>query len=279
MDHETTARPLLIVDGDNLAHREYHSTPKNKSGEPQTNAVTGFFGMLSRIYREERPRGVFVAWDTLGVDTYRNKLWPPYQGGRVFEDSIVRQLSVLHDLCRSFKFGVGRVAGYEADDIMAAAAINEVAAGGTALLLTTDRDSYQLVSESITMLSPQRGTRELARIGPLDVVARMSVLPEQIPDYKALAGDSSDKIPGVKGCGPKSAAALLLEHGTLDRVVADWPPEKAAQILMFRDVARMRPDVEVVLPSGPPDWIAGAKALVEMGLTGLAERLRSLSSE
>ncbi|MBL8059093.1 MAG: hypothetical protein JNK63_00080 [Chthonomonas sp.] len=271
MDSEL--RPLLVIDGDNLAHRAYHSYPKNES---ETNAIIGFFGMLGRIYNEEQPRGVYVAFDTLGVDTYRNQLWPPYQGGRVFDHSIVEQLGRLPSLCRAFAFGVGKEAGYEADDLMAAAALGEAEAGGKALLLTADRDSYQLVSESITVISPQRGTRELARIGPRQVVERMGVLPEQVPDFKALAGDASDKIPGVRGCGPKSAAAMLLKHGTLDRVVAEWTPDRAKQILMFREVARMRPEVPVELPSSPPDWAAGADALAAIGLTDLATRMRGM---
>jgi len=271
MDSEI--RPLLVIDGDNLAHRAYHSYPKN---ENDTNAIIGFFGMLARIYSEERPRGVFVAFDTLGVDTYRNQLWPPYQGGRSFDESIVVQLGRLPDLCRAFSFGVGKQAGYEADDLMAAAALREQEAGGKALLLTADRDSYQLVTEAITVISPQRGTRELARIGPRQVVERMGALPEQVPDFKALAGDASDKIPGVRGCGPKSAAALLLQHGTLDRVVADWTRDRAEQILMFREVARMRSDAPVELPGGLPDWSAGADGLAAIGLGDLATRMRAL---
>lgn len=266
--------PLLIIDGDNLAHRAYHSMPKN---ERDTNAIIGFFSMLARIYGEEKPRSAFVAFDTLGVDTYRNALWPPYQGGREFDDSIVRQLGLLPDLCRKFDFGVGKEAGFEADDLMAAAALKEVAAGGTALLLTTDKDSYQLVSDSITVISPQRGTRELARIGPKQVVERMGVLPEQIPDFKALAGDPSDKIPGIKGCGPKSAAALLLQHGTLEGVVKDWTHDKVAYVMNFREVARMRPEVAIELPAGPPDWAAGTKALEALGVGDLVERLRALA--
>ncbi len=276
VDSELVRRPLLIVDGDNLAHRAYHSTPKNEPGEPQLNAISGFFSMLARIYSEEQPRAVFIAWDTLGVDTYRNKLWPPYQGGRIFDPSIVEQLNKLPDICQAFKFGVGKAAGYEADDIMASVALKEAANGGVALLLTTDKDSYQLVSDSIMVLSPQRGTRELARIGPKEVVERMGVRPEQVPDFKALAGDPSDKIPGVRGCGPKSAAALLRAHSTLDDVIADWASERSAEVLMFREVARMRPEVDVELPSGPPDWTAGADVLLALGLDDLAARLSQL---
>src|SRR3712207_1555937 len=85
-------RPLLIVDGDNLPHRSYHTTPKTVKGANETpiNAIVGFFGMLTRVWAEERPRAVYVAWDTLGVDTYRSKLWPPYQGGRVFERELIQ---------------------------------------------------------------------------------------------------------------------------------------------------------------------------------------------
>jgi DNA polymerase-1 len=274
-------RPLLIVDGDNLAHRAYHSTPKTVTGTngQVINSFVGFFSMLARIYQEETPRGIFVAWDTLGVDTYRNKLWPAYQTGRIFERKIVQQLDLFPTLCEAFDLGVGKAAGYEADDLMAAAAVAEVARGGTCLLLTTDKDSYQLVNESVMVLSPKRGTRELERIGPREVVERMGVLPEQVPCFKALSGDSSDKIPGVKGIGPKSAASLLLKHGSLEAVVEEWDNATDAKLaLMFLDVVTMRPDVPVVLPSGPPDWTAGADALRVLGAETLADRLAALGN-
>lgn len=280
MQNVDDQRPLLIVDGDNLAHRAYHSTPKTVIGTDGSsiNAIVGFFSMLIRVWQEEEPRGVFVAWDTLGVDTYRSELWPPYQTGRVFEPSIVRQLDKLPELCRIFAFGVGKEAGYEADDFMAAAARKEVESGGSCLLLTTDRDSYQLVSEQVTVLSPRRGTRELARIGPVDVVKELGVLPEQVPCYKALCGDPSDKIPGARGIGPKSAAALLLKHGALENVIAAWNAEDAGLCLMFREVVRMRPEVPVELPRAAPDWLAGAMALRRLGANALADRVAALAT-
>ena len=272
-------RPLLIVDGDNLAHRAYHSTPKtvtDASGTP-INAVVGFFSMLLTLWAKEEARGIFVAWDTLGADTYRNTLWPPYQGGRVFEPALVEQLEALPGLCLACGFGVGKSAGSEADDLMAAAVAAEVAQGGECLVLTTDRDAYQLVSEHVTVLSPRRGTRELDRIGPHQVVERLRVLPEQVPDFKALSGDASDRIPGIRGIGPMSAATLLLKHGTLEGVVSHWSdPGQIELALRFREVVRMRPDVPVELPSGPPDWSAGAKALKATGAGALAARVGSL---
>jgi len=274
------SEPLLIVDGDNLAHRAYHSTPKTVTGKDGLgiNAIVGFFSMLSRIVTEEKPRGVFVAWDTLGIDTYRNELWPPYQTGRIFEDSIRTQLNMLPDICRAFSMGVGKQAGYEADDVMASAVVAECAAGGSCLLLTTDRDSYQLVTDCVTVLTPQRGTRELARIGPLQVVEYFGILPEQVPDFKALSGDSSDKIPGLPGIGPKTAAGMLLKAGTLENALKDWTkPEQVELAMKFREVARMRPEVAVTLPDGPPNWQAGAEALRLLGADNLATRLSAIS--
>jgi len=160
---------------------------------------------------------------------------------------------------------------------MAAAAIEEVQSGGMCLLLTTDRDAYQLVSEQVTVLAARRGARELDRIGPPEVVERMGVLPEQVPDFKSLSGDSSDKIPGLLGIGPKSAAALLLQHGTLENVLSKWSkPEEVELALRFREIVRMRPDCPVELPAGGPDWTAGSSALRLLGANNLADRVAAL---
>jgi len=274
-------RPLLIVDGDNLAHRAYHSMPKSlrsPDGRP-INAIVGWTNMLLTLWDSQHPRSMFVAWDTLGVETYRHKLWPTYQGGRVFDDAIVRQLDLLPTLAAAFGFGVGKKAGYEADDFMAAAAIAETRRGGHSLLLTTDRDAYQLVNDSVTVLAPRAGVRDLMRIGPAQVVERMGVLPEQIPDFKALAGDASDNIPGAKGIGPKAAASLLLKYGTLEAIlearVATIPPATAEQLLVFKKIVCMQADdLPVQLPpTAPPNWLAAAQRLRELGAENSAERV------
>src|SRR5438552_1561318 len=100
----STERPLLIIDGDNLAHRAYHSMPKSlKSADGRPiNAIVGWTNMLMTLWEAEQPRSVFVAWDTLGIDTYRHKLWPTYQAGRVFDNAIVRQLDLLPTLAAAF---------------------------------------------------------------------------------------------------------------------------------------------------------------------------------
>ena len=273
-------RPLLIVDGDNLAHRAYHSIPKTVKGAGgrPINAIVGWTNMMLYLWDMEQPRAVFVAWDTLGIETYRHKLWPDYQGGRQFDRAIVEQLDILPQVAAAFGFGIGKQAGYEADDFMAAAAIGETARGGQSLVLTTDRDAYQIVSDSVTVLAPKSGIRELVRIGPAQVVERFGVLPEQVPDYKALAGDASDKIPGAKGIGPKAAAALLLQHGDLEGVLAarstTLSPAVADQLRMFRRIVCMQADVQVTLPeSGPPTWARAVAELERLGADNLAERV------
>jgi DNA polymerase I len=276
----TTERPLLIIDGDNLAHRAYHSMPKtlrSPDGRP-INAIVGWTNMLVTLWEAEQPRSVFVAWDTLGVDTYRHKLWPTYQGGRVFDNAIVKQLDLLPQVATAFGFKNGKLAGYEADDFMAAAAIAETRRGGRSLLLTTDRDAYQLVSDSVMVLAPRAGVRDLIRIGPEQVVERMGVLPEQVPDFKALAGDASDNIPGAKGIGPKSAAALILKYGTLEAILSERTdtisPTLADQLRMFKHIVSMQGDVAVELPAtAPPDWKSAAAKLHQLGAENLSERI------
>src|ERR1044072_9417514 len=253
---------LLIVDGDNLTHRAYHTTPKSVTGTEgfPINAIVGFFSMLSNLWSREHADAVFDAWHTLGEGTYRSTLWPGYQGGRIFEPEIVNQLNMLPTICESFAFGVGKQAGCEADNLMASACCAHVARGGTCLLWTTDKDSYQLVSESATILQPVRGGKEPRRIGPHEVVQEFGVLPAQGPDFKALSGDASDKIPGIKGIGPKSAASLLLRYGTAEAALeAIGRSVDIEMALIFREVATMTCDVPVLLPEAGPDWVRGAR--------------------
>lgn len=271
--------PLLVIDGDNLAHRAYHAIPKTLlgTGGRPINALVGWTQMLVGIWDAEQPRAVFVAWDSLDTPTYRHALLPTYQGGRVFDEAIVEQLGVMPRLAAAFGFAVGQQPGLEADDLMAAAALSEAEHGGSALVLTTDKDSYQLVSGRVTVLAPRRGGG-LVRIGPPEVVQALGVSPEQVPDYKALAGDPSDRIPGAPGVGPKTAAALLQRYGSLERVLEARPDlgAMADLLLGYRDIARMRPaEAQLPLPlaSRQPDWKGAAALLEEIGATVAAARL------
>ena len=160
-------KPLLVIDGDSLAHRAYHALPKSMrraEGKP-SNALVGFSNFLMRLWQAEAPRAVIVGWDTLFVPTYRHELFAGYQGGREFDDELLEQLELLPELVRSFGFVAAKGKGYEADDFLAAAVDQEERRGGTAIVVTSDRDSFQLASERTTILQPTRGVSELARVG------------------------------------------------------------------------------------------------------------------
>jgi DNA polymerase-1 len=274
-------RPLLAIDGDSLAHRAYHALPKTMTsalGRP-SGALIGFANFVLRLWQTEQPRAVVVAWDTLGSPTYRNEAFAGYQGGRVFDDALVEQLALLPELVESMGFAVAKAPGYEADDFLAAAAATEEASGGLTVVVTSDRDAFQLVSERTSVLQPVKGVSELARIGPAEVRERYGVDPAQVPDFIALRGDPSDKLPGARGVGPKTAAAVLGEHGTLEAAVAAGRfAAQREELLLYRRIATL--DASAPLPplaNQTPTW-AEASALSERwGLGALAGRLEALA--
>ncbi|MHB8469847.1 MAG: 5'-3' exonuclease [Gaiellaceae bacterium] len=263
---------LLVVDGDSFAHRAYHGLPKTI----RLNAVVGFMNMLSTLWLRERPAAVLVAWDTLTVPTYRHTAFATYQSGRVFEPSILEQLELLPEVVHAAGFAVAKAAGYEADDFLAAAA---GAWDGPVLLATSDRDAFQLVSDRVTILQPAKGVSEVARIGPAEVRERYGVEPEQVPDLIALRGDPSDKLPGARGIGPKKAADLLREYGTLDATLAAGRfAAEAEDLLLFRRIATM--DASAPLPpleSRTPTWAEASTFVRGLELGALADRLASLA--
>jgi DNA polymerase-1 len=165
-------------------------------------------------------------------------------------------------------------AGYEADDFLAAAVASEEAAGGTVLVATSDRDAFQLASSETTVLQPVRGGGEPARIGPDEVRARYGVSPEQVPDFIALRGDPSDRIPGARGIGEKRAAELLARFGSLDALLDGGRFAAEADALrLYRRVATM--DRTAPLPPLPdvrPDWDSASAFAERLGLPGVARR-------
>src|SRR4029077_14986884 len=152
------------------------------------------------------------------VPTYRHTALESYQSGRVFDAELLEQLDLLPSLVASAGFAVAKEPGYEADDFLAAATSREESAGGASLVATSDRDAFQLASPKTTILQPVRGA-EPARIGPAEVRERYGVDPAQVPDFIALRGDPSDRIPGARGVGEKRAADLLSQFESLDAML------------------------------------------------------------
>jgi DNA polymerase-1 len=276
------ARPLLVIDGDSLAHRAYHALPKSirrAAGRPG-NALVGFSNFLLRLWESERPRAVLVGWDTLEVPTYRHKLFDGYQAGREFDDELLEQLGMLPDLVRAFGFAAAKAPGYEADDFLAAAVRSEETRGGTSLVATSDRDSFQLASNRTTILQPTRGVSELARIGPAEVRERYGVEPAQVPDFIALRGDPSDRLPGAKGVGPKTAADVLREYGSLESALeAGRFAVQADELRIYRRMATLDADAPLpTLDDQTPAWQHASAYVKELGLNALSGRLAAYAS-
>ncbi|MFL6020585.1 MAG: 5'-3' exonuclease H3TH domain-containing protein [Gaiellaceae bacterium] len=276
----TSARPLLVVDGDSLAHRAYHALPKTfrrAEGKPG-NALLGFSNFIVRLWQSEEPRAVLVGWDSLDTPTYRHELFAGYQAGRVFDADLLEQLDLLPELVRAFGFAAAKAPGFEADDFLAAAVQEEERRGGTTLVVTSDRDSFQLASEHTTILQPTRGVSELARIGPAEVRERYAVEPHQVPDFIALRGDPSDRMPGAKGVGPKTAANLLDQYGTLEAMLEEGRfGAQAEELRMYRRMATL--DASAPLPpleNQTPKWAEASSFVRELGLNALADRVAAL---
>jgi DNA polymerase-1 len=267
------------VDGDNLAHRAWHALPKSiKGGDGLPgNAIVGFTNMLLSVWEAEKPRTVFVGFDFVGEPTYRNELLPEYQAGREFPFELTNQLDRLPELVEALGFAWAKGAGYEADDFLAAAvAAEESRRGGTALILTTDRDLFQLATSKTTVLRPRKGVSEIDRVGPDQVREIYGIDPEQVPDFVALRGDPSDRIPGAPGVGPGRAAAILKAHGSLDAALQDGGfPTIADRLRMYLRIVRLQYEAPIPdLPDSEPTWERAAELVESWGHGALAKRLR-----
>ena len=191
---------------------------------------------------------------------------------------IVEQLDVLPEFVQACGFKTAKRAGYEADDFLAAAVAAEEKRNGTVLVASGDRDMFQLASDATTILYPVRAG-EMARIGPAEVRERYGVDPHQVPDFIALRGDPSDKLPGAPGVGAQGAAALLRKHGSLEEMLAAGKfPAVADQLRLFRSIATMNPKAPLPrLPDQKPTWDKAARLATSWELKQLASRLQALA--
>ena len=217
---------------------------------------------------------MLVGWDTLDAPTYRHDALAAYQSGREVDPDLREQLDDLPQFVAAFGFAVAKAPGYEADDFLAAAVRREERRGGTVHVATGDRDAFQLASELTTIIQPVRAG-EVARIGPAEVRARYGVEPAQVPDFIALRGDASDRIPGARGCGPRTAADLLRRYGTLEAVLAAGRfAGQADELRLYKSIATM--DASAPLPrlaDQTPRWAEAAALARDWALNALAKRL------
>ncbi|QCB93488.1 DNA polymerase I [Cellulomonas shaoxiangyii] len=259
----TTPR-LLLIDGHSMAYRAFFALPVDKfatsTGQP-TNAVFGFTSMLANLLRDEEPTHVAVAFDA-GRTTFRTERYEAYKGNRDATPEPFRgQVDIIKRLLATMHVQVLDKPGFEADDILATLAGQATAAGMHVAICSGDRDAFQLVGPSVTVLYPVKGVSELARMTPEAVEAKYGVPPERYPDIAALVGETSDNLPGVPGVGPKTAAKWVTQYDGLEGVVAhaDAIGGKAgeslrahlAQVQLNRELNRLLVDLE--LPVGPED--------------------------
>ncbi|GMA31146.1 hypothetical protein GCM10025875_11380 [Litorihabitans aurantiacus] len=214
---------LLLIDGHSMAYRAFFALPVENfattDGQP-TNAVYGFTSMLINLVRDEKPTHVFVAWDRSGP-TFRTEQYPEYKGTRsASPDEFRGQVALIQEVLGALTVPHLGIEGIEADDVLATIATRAQERGAEVLICSGDRDTFQLVTDRVTVLYPRKGVSDLARMTPEAVEEKYGVPPERYPDLAALVGETSDNLPGVPGVGPKTAAKWITAYDGLQNVVA-----------------------------------------------------------
>jgi DNA polymerase-1 len=260
----STGKRLLLLDGHSLAYRAFFALPAEnfRTGTGQTtNAVYGFTSMLINLLRDEQPTHLAVAFD-VSRRTFRAERYADYKANRTTTpDDFRGQVDLIKEVLDALAIPSFGVEGYEADDVIATLATQAEADGFEVLVTTGDRDAFQLVSDSVTVLYPRRGVSDLGRIDPAEVMQRYGLTPAQYPDFAALRGDPSDNLPSVPGVGEKTAAKWVREFGSLgelaDRVdevkgkAGDALRANLANVLLNRQLTELIRDV--VLDAQPAD--------------------------
>ncbi|TNU77066.1 DNA polymerase I [Miniimonas arenae] len=241
-----------------MAFRAYFALPVENfattDGQP-TNAVYGFTSMLINLIRDEQPTHVMVAWDVSRA-SFRTQAYAEYKGTRSATPEEFRgQVPLIQEVLGALRIPHVGVEGVEADDVLATVAVRAEAEGARVLLCSGDRDTFQLVSDAVTVLYPRKGVSDLVRMTPADVEEKYGVPPARYPDLAALVGETSDNLPGVPGVGPKTAAKWITAYDGLDGVIAhaDAIAGKAgqslrdnlAQVVLNRQVNQLLRDVDV----------------------------------
>lgn len=248
---------VYLIDGYSLLYRAFYALPQSiatSSGLP-TNALYGFTSMILKLLDSEEEVGIGVVWDG-GMPKFRLEVFPEYKAQRsAMPEELRAQLDHLDEILEAMNIPAIRAQGFEADDALATMS-RQIPDDVELFIVTGDQDAMQLVDGRVKVLRTTRGVSETKTYGREEVVEEYGVTPEQIPDYKALTGDSSDNIPGVRGIGPKGAANLLKEFGTvagvyenLDKISAKGTRQKLEEgresAFMSLELAKMRFDVPV----------------------------------
>ena len=258
---------FLLVDGNSLMHRAFHALPLMDADGVYTNAIYGFFSMLLKVIREEQVQYLAVCFDE-HAPTFRHTVYSEYKAGRSATPPELRQQfdtvrTLLDDL------GIRRFSlqGWEADDLLGTLSLRGAEAGVAPLLLTGDRDALQLVGSGTELMFTRKGISETIRFDASKVYEEYGFTPQQVTDWKGLAGDSSDNIPGVPGVGDKTAVKLLQEYGTLEEVLANAENVKGKlgeKLAAYADQARFSKELATIRRDAPVEFSLGACALPDL---------------
>ena len=214
------ASKMLLVDGNSLMHRAFHALPvmTSESGD-YTNALHGFLMMLLRVIADEKPDLCAVAFD-LHAPTFRHIKYDAYKAGRTpTPDELRAQFGTIHDILNEMHIRIVELEGYEADDLLGTLSLKCEEQGIDCLIITGDRDAFQLSGPRTTILYTKQGIKDTERVTPDFIRGQWNLAPAQLIDMKGLMGDTSDNIPGVSGVGEKTAQKLIEKYGTLENVL------------------------------------------------------------
>jgi DNA polymerase-1 len=273
--------PLLAVDAPSLLYRAFYALPKTITDDAGTpvNALLGVSNLVLQAVEKHAPRAVVLCFGEEAAH-YRVELYPTYHADRIdMPAELVPQWSDAAEFFGAFNWIVMRHETLEADDLLGGLAQAETQAGGQALLFTGDRDMFQCVSDDVTVLWPA-GKGETEPIGPAEVRKRYGVRPDQVPDFIALRGDPSDKLPGARGVGPKTAADVLKQYGTLEAALEEGRfAAQADELRMYKRMATLDADAPLPpLDDQQPTWSNASAHVRALGLNALADRLAALAA-
>ena len=282
--------PLLAVDAPFVLYRSFYALPDSIHGSVgrPVNALLGAVNLLLRIAADRGPRAIVMCFGAEAA-TYRTELFPAYHADRPpVPDALAWQFERAPELFSAFGWAIESSPELEADDLLGSLAAAEAGAGGRALIVTGDRDMFQCVGEGVSVLLLKSGISGFEEMDAAAVERRYGIGPALVPDFIALRGDPSDGLPGAPGIGPKTAAALLNTHGSLEAAIAGADAERpriaqtltqsADELRAYREIATLRTASVARPPDRETDLAGGARAARDLGLNRLAERLEQAGS-
>ncbi len=283
---------FLIVDGNSLMFRAFHALPIMDYQGTYTNAIYGFLNMLMKVIKEENVRYLAVCFDE-HAPTFRHVAYPDYKAGRApTPPEMIQQLGTIRKLLTDMGIKWYSMVGWEADDLLGTLSLKAEKEDVQPLVLTGDRDALQLVDGKTELMFTRKGITETIRFTPATLYEEYGFTPEQVTDWKGMAGDSSDNIPGIPGVGDKTAVKLLQQYGSLEEILAHAGEVKGKlgeKLVTYAEQARKCKDLATIRRDAPVQWTLkecalpdlqnAVPALQALGLNSLVKRISGNAGE